>query len=122
GWLKWLAFMSATALACVAAGSYVVSGQLEEVHGVILSAPIVLGAAAVLNVRRSEHLLVGLVGLGFCLAQVVFVSAELPGLEWGARLLLPLFPLAAIVVATTELPSGASARLALTLKFRRGKD
>ncbi len=98
-WRPRLLALAAVAVAVPAAINAFYPDPIRSTHGVILSAPFVLGAWALLRAGAPAKGLVTGTMLALVAAELVFFNwGTAGGREWGARGILLLYPLAAIVV------------------------
>jgi hypothetical protein len=99
-WKPRLVALAAMAAAAPAAVNAFYPDPIRSTHGVILSAPFVLAAVALLRAAAPAKGLVTGTMLTFVAAELLFFNwGTAGGREWGARGILLLYPLAAIVVA-----------------------
>jgi hypothetical protein len=105
GRCKWFALLaSASAIAGPSSANMFAGDEVRSVHGLVLAAPLVLAGIALAR-KREGGLLLYTVALAFAAAQMVILgSGPSSALEWGPRLALVLYPIAAIVLATAHLP------------------
>jgi hypothetical protein len=118
GHWKWLAVaLSAITVALPAGVNAFSEMDIVATHGLVVSAPMLLAAVALLRVRAHA-------GSGLLLTSAILFAAAQTyllrgGLEWGPRMALLVYPIAAVLIATCPAPRGglsrASAAFALVL-------
>ncbi|GEM_PF-2017706 len=98
---KWrLLVLASAAMAAPAAVNAFYPGPMSSTHGVVLSAPFILAAVALLGPKRPAGMLMVATMLVFVLAEVAFWDrGTAGGREWGARGILLIYPLAAVLLA-----------------------
>jgi hypothetical protein len=102
GWPKWALVLAATGLAAVPAAVNAFSADpIRSVHGIVLSAPILLAALAHVRPRAVafDRLFLAVAASLLALQMVTTTFGPTTALEWGSRLALLVFPLAMIVLA-----------------------
>src|SRR5581483_2731278 len=89
---------SALAVAWPSLENILAGPDTRSVHGLVIAAPILLGGIALAQgkQRRAALLLYGIAGTFAAAQLVVFNTGPSVGLEWGPRLALVIYPLAAV--------------------------
>ena len=103
--------LAASSLAIVAPVAVNLASPARSLHGLILSAPLLLGCVFGIDRRSRRTVLLGvLVGLSV-LAHLAVLDAGPPsGLEWGSRVALLAFPAAAVLLAVQPAPAASRDR------------